>query len=209
MIYYINGILESVTDDAVIIDVDGVGYQVFVSNITKSTLPNVGEILKVYTFHYVREDQQLLFGFPNLEEKNLYLLLTTVSGVGPKLAMKVMSAIDAQMLVQAILSENLQIINGIPGIGKKMAEKILIELKDKLHKVYDISKFSTETNTNLSSSKVFANSINKELENDLSLALKTLGYSNDEIKKALARSAEKLVDNLSLEQGLKVILKHL
>lgn len=201
MIYSVTGIVTESSDDFVIVEACGVGYQVFVPEPALRTLQRDQEI-KLYTYHHIREDQQTLFGFTTIEDRQLFTILTSVSGVGPKVALKTMSALQTDAIIQAILKENIVALTSVPGIGKRVAERLIVELKDKLPKLYAAKDYSKMA---VSSAAVAAGQIN----DDVRIALKTLGYSNEEIKKAVIRASEALTPSLSLEDSVKVLLKHL
>ena len=129
MYAFITGKIEDKTENSVIIECNGIGYEIFVSTNTLSLLGNVGEVAKVYTYLHVREDAFLLFGFLSKEEKNLFLELITVSGVGAKMAQQILSAIKPNDLVNCIITGDVKTISQAKGIGKKTAERIVLELK--------------------------------------------------------------------------------
>lgn len=132
MISFLVGIVEEKKEGVTCINVNGVGYELFVSNNTLVSLPNVGETTKVLTYMAVREDGVYLFGFASNEEKELFLKLITVSGVGPKLAISILSGLSISDLNIAIINEDIRLLSKIKGLGKKTAERICLELKDKL-----------------------------------------------------------------------------
>lgn len=132
MIAFINGILIEKNENEVVIDVSGIGYSVGVSTNTVSSLPSEGNTVKVFTYTHVREDEISLFGFLSLEEKKLFLKLIEVNGVGPKSAMGIMSGISVGELLNAIVSEDYGMLQKIKGLGRKTAERIVLELKDKV-----------------------------------------------------------------------------
>ena len=132
MYAFITGKIEDKTENSVIIECNGIGYEIFVSTNTLSLLGNVGEVAKVYTYLHVREDAFLLFGFLSKEEKNLFLELITVSGVGAKMAQQILSAIKPNDLVNCIITDDVKTISQAKGIGKKTAERIVLELKGKM-----------------------------------------------------------------------------
>jgi holliday junction DNA helicase RuvA len=200
MIYSITGQVESILDHSIIINTQGIGYEVFVSELVISKAPKVGHPLTVYTYHHVREDLQVLYGFSSLEDKNFFTILTSVSGVGPKVAIRILSS-ETESIVQAIMQENIASLTSIQGVGKKMAERMIVELKDKLSKIYD--------NIPHPAGKETPQNTNKETMNDTILALKTLGYKNDEIKRAIALANDQLKETTHLESKIKVLLKHL
>ena len=151
MYAYINGIIDDKTDNSVIIDCNGVGYEIFVSTNTLSNVGNIGDQAKVYTYLSVREDAQLLFGFLNKEEKNLFLELITVSGVGAKMALQILSSIKPNDLINCIISGDVKTISQAKGIGKKTAERIVLELKSKLGELSGTLSQLQFENTNINS----------------------------------------------------------
>lgn len=132
MYAFISGTIEDKTENSVIIDNNGVGYEIFVSTNTLSNLPSVGSFAKVQTYLQVREDAYQLYGFLNKEEKNLFLQLITVSGVGPKMALVILSSLTVQSLITCIASGDVKTLSAAKGVGKKTAERIILELKGKL-----------------------------------------------------------------------------
>jgi len=133
MIGFVNGILRYKFDGLAIVECGGVGYEVFVTNSAYCNLPDVDEQVQLHTWLLVREDEMSLFGFESLEEKSLFLNLISVSGVGAKTALQILSGVKQKDLVNAICSEDTNTIAKIKGIGKKTAERIVLELKDKLN----------------------------------------------------------------------------
>ena len=132
MISFLVGIIEEKLEGSVCLDVNGVGYSLFVSNNTLASLPEEGETVKVYTYMAVREDDVSLFGFSSKEEKQLFLKLTQVSGIGPKMALSILSGLPISQLISAIIRQDLHSLSSIKGLGKKTAEMLCLELKDKI-----------------------------------------------------------------------------
>jgi len=132
MIASLNGTVVMITGDAAVIEVSGVGFQVYLPTSALSAIGGAGEKVKLYTHLQVREDNLSLYGFLTPEDLGLFQTLTGVSGLGPKLALAMLSAMDAEKLAAAIATGNLAVITQISGIGKKMAERIVVELKDKV-----------------------------------------------------------------------------
>jgi Holliday junction DNA helicase RuvA len=200
MIFYVSGRLEYIDPNFVVLDVNGMGYKVTVPETLSQSLPAIGETVKLYTVFHVREDQQQLFGFLSTEDKAVFLLLTSVSGVGPKVGIKILSTLAISDLIPAIQQENLAVLTSVSGVGKKMAERVIIELKDKVAALYAYSESEkTPTQTTIAPS----------LSDDLTLALKTLGYNSEEIKRAIKQASAMLEPTLSLENSIKIILKYL
>lgn len=132
MIAYLNGTLSSKQQDELILDVSGVGYRVEISNQTFQTLPDTGKELKLFIYHHFTDSEQRLFGFASPKEKNLFERLITVKGIGPKLGLTILSGMPAAGLMEAIVTQNTTALSKISGIGKKTAERMVLELKDKL-----------------------------------------------------------------------------
>jgi Holliday junction DNA helicase RuvA len=132
MYAYIQGILDEVENQRVVIDANGVGYLIFVPNSILHRLPPRGEKVKLFTFFYQREDSQELYGFLEKEEKQFFEKLITVSGVGPKAALNMLSVLTSRQLAVAIVTGDRKLLCTAPGVGKKTAERIILELKDKI-----------------------------------------------------------------------------
>lgn len=132
MISFLLGIIEEKGENSLILDVNGVGYELAISSNTLSALPLNGETVKVYTYMAVREDGVFLFGFSSKEERELFYKLISVSGVGPKMAIAILSGLSLSDLTIAIIQEDSKLLSKIKGLGKKTAERICLELKDKL-----------------------------------------------------------------------------
>jgi len=131
----IRGVLAEKTGSHCVVEAGGIGYLVGVSTQTARALPEPGEPVFLHTHLVVREDAQLLFGFAELEERRLFELLITVSGVGPKVALAVLSGLRTADLARAIRDENLAALVGVPGVGRKTAERLVVDLRDKLEVV--------------------------------------------------------------------------
>jgi holliday junction DNA helicase RuvA len=183
MIAYLSGKLLEKDANVVVIDVGGVGYEV---SIPLSTFYELGEIgadvtLRVQTI--VREDAFQLFGFKTLREKELFLLLISVSGIGPKSAITALSGMSADEIISAIRSNNLVRLNTIPGVGKKTAERIVIELRDK------ITKLSVIAGEEMKSEGIPISSGDAIMDDAIS-ALTNLGYNNAAAEKALNQAMQ-------------------
>ena len=195
MLAYIKGSLEIKTNDYVVIDVGGLGYKV---NMSKKALENVGSIgdkIKVYTYYRVREDDISIFGFNTNEELRMFELLLSVSGVGAKVALTILSNIEIAEFALAVITEDVTKIVKIPGIGKKSAQRIILELKDKLKEqqlaeAEDVQKQETQSKQEP----------NSESEEEAIAALQILGYGKKEIEKAFEKLANK---NVSVEELIK------
>ncbi len=136
MISLLKGTIELNTDRYVIINVNDVGYKVYISGNTFKNLPKKGEQVKLYTYLYVRENIMDLYGFLNSEELEIFKLLISISGIGPKGALSVLTVVSIDTLKKAIVNEESDVLTKVSGIGKKMAEKIVLELKNKISKEF-------------------------------------------------------------------------
>ncbi len=132
MIAFLTGTLAQKGASSCVIDVGGVGFRVVMSTNSLSALPAEGDEVTVLTYMHVREDELALFGFENAEEKDLFAKLITVSGVGPKVALAALSAFSPSVLVEAIAREDVALLSSVSGIGKKTAQRVILDLKDKL-----------------------------------------------------------------------------
>ena len=132
MISFLIGEIEEKREGVLLLNVNGVGYELAISNNTLTTLPEVKETTKILTYMAVREDGVFLYGFSSSEEKELFMKLITVSGIGPKVAIAILSGLSISNLITAIISEDTKMLSNIKGLGKKTAERICLELKDKI-----------------------------------------------------------------------------
>ena len=132
MIAFLHGTLAEKTPSTVVLDVRGVGYELFISLSTYDRLPATGSECRLLTYYHVRQDTQVLFGFAQAEEKQMFERLINVNGVGPKLALSVLSGLTVTELVAAIAESNVKRISSVHGVGKKTAERIVVELRDKV-----------------------------------------------------------------------------
>lgn len=132
MIGFIKGILKEKDFNNITVDCNGVGFQIFVTNSCMANLPDIDNEVQIYTYLHVREDEMSLYGFVSQEEKRLFLQLITVSGVGSKTAIQILSAERMSAIINSIINEDSSVIASCKGIGKKVAEKIIVELKDKI-----------------------------------------------------------------------------
>ena len=139
MINYISGELVAKTDGSLIVENNGIGYEIFVSTTDLSAVGFIGENVKIFTYLNVKEDEMSLYGFLTKEEKDMFLKLISVSGIGPKLALGVLSGLSISDLAVAIKKEDVKMLSTIKGLGKKTAERLVLELKDKI----DIIGFSS------------------------------------------------------------------
>lgn len=197
MYAYIKGTLEEKTKDSIVIDAGGIGYRIFISEQSLSKLGELGETIKVYTHYHVREDNISLYGFLNNEELKMFELLLQVSGIGAKTAITMLSNITPSQFALAVISNDIKELVKIPGIGTKSAQRMILELKDKL-KVENAIEEKSETKTEEIS--------NVEAINEATQALQILGYNKAEIKRVFEKIQLK---NASTEDIIKNALKNL
>ncbi len=132
MLHHIKGTLLEKKQDSIVVDVNGIGFEISVSSITYLTMPDEGNIVTLYLHTQVREDDIHLYGFSTPAEKVLFKLLISVSGIGPKVARNILSNIPIDELISAVVTRDLPRLSSVPGLGKKTAEKIIVELKEKM-----------------------------------------------------------------------------
>lgn len=132
MIAYVNGIVEDITEDNAVVEVNGIGYNVKISADTAARLPGIGEPVKLYTYTCVREDAFQLYGFLSGNDLEIFKKLITVNGIGPKGGLAILSVMDADNLCYAIMSGDVKAISKAPGIGAKTAQRVILDLKDKI-----------------------------------------------------------------------------
>ncbi|MFA9377387.1 MAG: Holliday junction branch migration protein RuvA [Lachnotalea sp.] len=200
MISYIKGEVVEIEDELLVIEASNIGYNIKISSQTASNLPSIGKDVKIYTYMHIREDAMNLFGFITKDDLNMFKLLIGVSGIGPKGALGVQSALTADDIRFAVLSDDVKTISKAPGVGAKTAQRLIMELKDKL-KLEDAFEQRIENNQVASH-----NDNNKnEAKNEAILALTALGYSNSEALKAVKEVGD--TQDLDSESILKAALK--
>ena len=196
MYAYIKGTLEEKSTDSIVVETAGIGYKIYVSEHTMSKLGEIGEKVKIYTHYHVREDNISLYGFMSNEELKMFELLLQVSGIGAKTAIAMLSNITPSKFALAIISNDLKTLTKIPGIGNKSAQRMVLELKDKLKTQTAIEDDEEETTPN----------DNSESINEAGQALQILGYNKSEISKVFDNFD---THNLSTEDLIKEALKRL
>ena len=205
MLAYIKGTLEMKMTGYVVIDVGGLGYKVFMSDVGIEKLGDIGETVKVHTHYRVREDDISIFGFNTLEELKMFELLIGVSGVGAKTALAMLAVCEPTEFALAVVSEDVKTLTTIPGIGPKSAKRIILELKDKIKTSQEAeaikAQIENKENTQTKIQKVIME--NSRIE-EATTALQVLGYNKKEIEKAF----EKIdVKDLKIEELIKKALK--
>lgn len=196
MYAYIKGTLEEKSTDSIVVETAGIGYKIYVSEHTMAKLGEIGENIKIYTHYHVREDNISLYGFMSNEELKMFELLLQVSGIGAKTAIAMLSNITPSKFALAIISNDLKTLTKIPGIGNKSAQRMVLELKDKLKTQTAIEDNEEETTPN----------DNSESINEAGQALQILGYNKSEISKVFDKFD---THNLSTEDLIKEALKRL
>lgn len=195
MFAYIKGSLEMKFKDYLVIDVGGLGYKIFMSENAINSIGQVGDIVKVFTYYRVREDDISIYGFKTQEELRMFELLLSVSGVGAKSALSMLSCIEPSEFALAVISNNVKVLTQIPGIGNKSAQRIILELKDKLK--------AEQTEQTESTAKTSTGKSVIEENNDVQEAisgLMVLGFARKDIEKAFEHLD---VNSLSLEDLIK------
>ena len=197
MFSYIKGTLELKTLNYIVIDVNGVGFKIFMSESAIQRLDKTGKNIKIYTHMQVREDDISLYGFITNEELRMFELLLSVSGVGAKSAINMLSSITPSKFALAVISNDVKTLTKIPGIGTKSAQRIILELKDKLKTEESITKDDVE----IKNSILEDNKLEEAIQ-----ALKVLGYTRQEIENVI-----KKIDttNLSIEDIIRKALGYL
>ncbi len=193
MIFFLQGKIESVGVGHLVMDVNNVGYYIHIPTYVNFSL-KIGEIVKIYTHLYLREDKIMLFGFLTRKEKIFFELLISTPGVGPKVGLKVLSKMTPDNFNQAILREDIDSITAIGGIGNKLAKKIILELKEKIKK---------STLKEVGEVRIFKS---KDMQDAID-ALKTLGYTNKKAIFAINKTQEKFKEKLTVEELIRESLK--
>ena len=201
MYSYIKGELVEVNTDHIVIDVGGIGYMIYIPAQSLNYLPGIGEMLKVHTYLYMREDAMILYGFLTKDDLEMFKLLIKVSGIGPKGGLAVLSTLSSDDLRFAVLSGDSKAISKAPGIGSKTAQRVIIDLKDKLSLEDAFEKKLEHENEKINVSS------NSQVKNDAVMALNALGYSSTESLKAVSKV--EITDDMDVEDVLKAALKHM
>lgn len=189
MICYLRGTVTDKSPTLAVVEAGGLGYEVLIPLSTFDRLPRVGEMVKLLTYHSVREDDEQLFGFITAEERDLFVQLMSVSGVGPKLALAILSGGAIGELSLAIASGNSKRLSSIKGVGKKTAEKICVELKDKVNAVAALSA----AHSGDGGDKV------SPVLHDAVLALSALGFSDEAANQMVSRVLASSPDTVGVE----------
>ena len=197
MIAYLKGIIVEVTESRLILDVNDIGYLIYISGRDASNMPGRGEEVKIYTYLNVKEDAMQLFGFLSEDDLEMYQLLLNVNGIGPKAALGVLSVLTPDDLRFAVLADDAKAIAKAPGIGNKTAQKLILELKDKLSLEDAFEKKLQKAEA--------AEGAFQENKSQAIQALVALGYSNSEALRAVKQAG--ITEEMDTETILKLALK--
>jgi Holliday junction DNA helicase RuvA len=198
MIYSLNGHIEKKLPPHLVVNVNGVGYFVQCPLQLINSLKE-NDAIKLVIYHHFRDDAQQLFGFETVKERELFELLISVSGIGPKVALGILSSVKISDLISAIQSDNIMLITQCPGVGKKTAERLVIELKDKVKGVVMGAPTVVSPTASLPAHD----------SDDIVMALRQLGYQKDEIRRGFMKHAKELSTVESIEDQIKILLKYL
>ena len=202
MISYLKGELTEVFENTVVVETNGIGYNIRVPGSVLDRLPSVGSSVRIYTYLYVKEDAMNLFGFLSRDDLSVFKLLLNVSGIGPKGALAILSTIGPDDLRFAVLSEDVKTISSAPGIGAKTAKRLIIELKDKL-KLAEVFETALANKEKASSENDVLLARNEAVE-----ALVALGYASAQAMKAVQQveNAEEKDSEQILKEALKKLI---
>ena len=201
MYSYIKGELAEKNIDNIVIETGGIGYCIYIPSQSFDYLPDEGEEIKVYTYLYIREDAMILYGFFSKDDLEIFKMLITVSGIGPKGGLAILSTLSADDLRFAILSGDSKAISKAPGVGSKTAQRVILDLKDKL----SLEDACEKKLANKAAGP--APSISSAVKNDAVMALNALGYSSTESLKAVSKV--EITDDMDVEDVLKLALKNM
>ncbi|NLK98747.1 Holliday junction branch migration protein RuvA [Defluviitalea saccharophila] len=196
MISFVKGILEYMTEEWIIVDVNGIGYKIGIPSSAVSKLPSIGKEVKIFTHLQVKEDEMALYGFLSQDELNMFERLISVSGIGPKGALGILSTLSPADLCMAVITEDIKTLSSAPGIGKKTAQRMILELKDKINTLEAIG---------MGGEPVLELQQNGTAEEAI-VALAALGYSRVEAAKAVN---DVFKEDMSVEDIIKAALKKL
>ncbi len=197
MISHIEGVIESKSEDEVVIDAGGVGYLINVPSHVADLLPPEGDSARLYVHTNFREDDGTsLYGFPTKEERALFRLLLTVSGIGPKVGLSILSSVTVEDIAEAIITEDLKKLTSINGVGKKTAQRLILELKDKVADMRLMMRIKKPAHADMTS-------------DDAVDALQALGYSRTVAVDAVEKARETFTSPPKVEELIKVSLRYL
>ena len=200
MFAYVKGILIAIQSTYVVIDVNGVGYMIFIPCRLLSELPAIGQIIQIHTSFVVRESSQTLYGFLSNQERSVFEVLMNVTGIGPKLALSLIGHLTFPELQTAVACQDLLTLCRVPGVGKKTAERLIVELKDKLPSLLPFDAISLSISPQ--------NLLSKHAQ-DAIMALINLGYNQSTAQKAIKQSLKELPETADLALMITTALKNI
>ena len=193
MIIYIKGILENILENQVVVEVAGIGYEILMPHSLSLKLPPCGNKVKIHTYDHVREDARILYGFITTQEKDMFEQILTVNGIGPKVAMSVLSSLTPNEIINAVISADVKSLTRVPGIGPKTAQRMILELKD---------KFSAQDLFTLPQEELGEGNVSHT--GDAIEALEALGYARMD---AMEVVKQVYTEGMAVEEILKKALK--
>lgn len=202
MIGYVKGTVEGIFDEYILVENQGMGFRIFTSGKALAEIHQLHQEIKLYTYLHVREDELTLYGFPTADELDTFKLLITVNGIGPKVALSILSALSVKDLSLAVMMGDTKTITKANGVGTKGASRLIMELKDKL-KFEDVLSLSEEYDSEASTTV----SIDSDNISDTVLALVSLGYSEFDAMKAVKQV--KGAETMNVDKLLKEALKNI
>lgn len=198
MIAYLKGTIHAKSEEQIIIDVRDVGYQLEISTQTLAKLPDKGEEVDLLVYHHITDNDQRLFGFLDQNEKDLFELLITVKGVGPKLGLTILSGLPAREITGAIAQKDKSALSSIKGIGKKTAERMILELKDKMSEMVDAT-YEPSSGANIPG----------DVKGEAISALQSLGFKKRDAEESIELAAKSDAANGSVQELVKKALSQL
>ena len=208
MIARLKGILEEKSKEQVVIDVQGVGYGLLVPDTVLQKMPDLGSEVSVYVYTHVREDQLSLFGFLSQLEKDVFLILLSANGVGPKVALSILSSLEAMQILEGVVQTNRAIFAGITGVGKKTVEKIFVEIREKAEKRLLLERGGDSgLGSKRKSSSGAAMPMATTWTHDLEQALISLGYRDSDVKSVVREIYTRGSEIQNFDAGLKYALR--
>lgn len=199
MIAYVRGQLACIGTDFIILEAGGLGYRIFVSASAFQRLPAVGQEIKLFTYHHVREDAMVLYGFLTREEEEIFMHLIAISGIGPKGALTILGALEPRQLIQSIVSGDVNALTQIPGIGKKTAQRLILELRDKLSSLPATESMDVQRPADMAGGG----------HGDAYEALLALGYTSQEAGRALVEVRRQSAGDLTCDAFVRQALRFL
>ena len=202
MIVFVKGIVQDLTEGSVVVEAGGIGYEIFMTGRALAGY-NIGDEVRIHTWFQVREDAMLLYGFPAKDDLEVFRLLIGVNGIGPKVALGILGSISPDDLRFAILSDDVKTISSAPGVGKKTAQKLILELKDKLHLE---EAFENKLEKSLGEEVLSTGGVS-DARREAAEALVALGYNGTQAMKAVREA--KVPEDAGTEEILRAALKKL